>query len=283
MKKLFILMTSTLIILLSGCNQNEFQRIFKKIDFNQDIGLYYIDNSKDTDSLLIFASTNNLSDEEFNYLVDSDIHIMLIADNNNKIMLKPDNIEWQQCNPNLLKNGISLRLIFNRTKDMHDLTFKNIVFTCNKTRVTMKVQPIYLNIYTSKKNGISIMEAPIAPQNKVPVNMKHSYAYKILDANGVITEDLEVEMFYPEDVHDYIDISGFITSRDENTEEQIKEDYKKTVSEEKLSKLKVYEIRCDYIIKKESNIIFQPKIKIRFSGKEQDLVPFEPICFFLTK
>ena len=108
-------------------------------------------------------------------------------------------------------------------------------------------------IYTSKKNGI---------------------------ANGVITEDLEVEMFYPEDVHDYIDISGFITSRDENTEEQIKEDYKKTVSEEKLSKLKVYEVRCDYIIKKESNIIFQPKIKIKFSGKEQDLVPFEPICFF---
>jgi hypothetical protein len=59
---------------------------------------------------------------------------------------------------------------------MHDLTFKNIVFTCNNTRVTMKVQPIYLNIYTSEKNGISIMEAPIAPQNKVPINMKHSYA-----------------------------------------------------------------------------------------------------------
>ncbi len=57
MKKLFILMTTTLIILLSGCNQNEFQRIFKKIDFNQDIGLYYIDNSKDTDSLLLFASS----------------------------------------------------------------------------------------------------------------------------------------------------------------------------------------------------------------------------------
>ncbi|HBC98666.1 MAG TPA: hypothetical protein DC053_03630, partial [Lachnoclostridium sp.] len=168
MKKLFILMTTTLIILLSGCNQNEFQRIFKKIDFNQDIGLYYIDNSKDTDSLLLFASTNNLSDEEFNYLVDSNIHIMLIADNN-KIMLKSDNIEWQQCNPNLLKNGISLRLIFNKTKDMHDLTFKNIVFTYNNTRVTMKVQPIYLNIYTSEKNGISIMEAPIAPQNKVPI------------------------------------------------------------------------------------------------------------------
>lgn len=117
---------------------------------------------------------------------------------------------------------------------------------------------LYKYIYTSKKNGISIIEAPIAPQNKVPVNMKHSYAYKILDANGVITEDLEVEMFYPQDVHDYIDISGFITSRDEN------------------------KFRCDYIIKKESNIIFQPKIKIRFSGKEQDLVPFEPICFFIN-
>lgn len=280
MKKLFILMTTTLIILLSGCNENEFQRILKKVDFNQDIGLYCIDYSKDTDSLLLFASTNDLCDEEFNYLVDSNINIMLIADNNNKIMLKPDNIEWQQCDPNLLKNGISLRLIFDRTRDMNEMIFKNIVFTSNKTRVTMKIQPIYLDVYTSEKNGISIMESPIAPQNKVSVNKKHSYAYKILDANGIISEDLEVEMFYPENVRNYIDINGVITSRDQNTEKQVKEDYKNTVSEEELSKLKVYEVRCDYIIKKESNIIFQPKIKIRFSGKEQDLVPFEPICFF---
>jgi len=279
MKKIFILMTTTLIILLSGCKENEFQRILKKVDFNQDIGLYHIDNSKDTDSILLFASTSNLSDEEFNYLVDSNIHIMLIADNN-KIMLKPDNIEWQQCDPNLLKNGISLRLIFDRTKDMHEMIFKNIVFTSNKTSVTIKLKPIYLDVYTSEENGISIMESPIGPKNKVSVNKKHSYAYKILDANGIISEDIEVEMFYPEDVRNYIDINSLITSRDENTEKQIKEDYKNTVSEESLSKLKVYEVSCDYIIKRESNITFQPKIKIRFSGQEQDLVPFEPIYFF---
>ncbi len=279
MKKLFILLTATLIILLSGCNENEFQRILKKVDFNQDIGLYYIDNSKDTDSLLLFASTKNLSDEEFNYLVDSNIHIMLMSDNN-KLMLEPDNIEWKRCDPNLLKNGISLRLFLNKTKDMQEMVFKNIVFTSKKTKVTMKIQPIYLNVYTSEKNGISIMESPIAPQNKVSLNKNHSYAYKILDANGVITEDLEVEMFYPENVHNYIDISSLIASRDENTEKQIREDYKNTISEEELAKIKVYEVRCDYIVKKESNITFQPKIKIRFSEKEQDLVPFEPICFF---
>ncbi len=279
MKKLFVLMITILIILLSGCNENEFQRILKKIDFNQDIGLYYIDNSKDTDSLLLFASTKNLSDEEFNYLVDSNIHIMLMSDNN-KLMLEPDNIEWKQCDPNLLKNGVSLRLFLNNTIDMHEMILKNIVFTSNKTKVTMKIQPIYLDVYTSERNGISIMESPIAPQNKVSLNKKHSYAYKILDANGVITEDLQVEMFYPENVHNYIDISGLIASRDENTEKQIREDYKNTISDEELAKIKVYEVRCDYIIKKESNITFQPKIKIRFSGKEQDLVPFEPICFF---
>ncbi len=280
MKKLIILMVTSLIILISGCNENELQRILEKVDFNQDISLYYIDNSKDTDSMLLFASTSDLSDEEFDYLVNSNIHIMLIADDNKKIMLKPDNIEWQQCDPNLLKNGISLRLIFDRTKDINQMVFKYIVFTSDKTRVTMNVQPIYLDVCTSENNGISIMESPIAPQNKVSVDKKYSYAYKILDANGIISDDIEVEMIYPENVRNYIDIKGLITTRDINTEKQIKEDYKNTVSKESLSKLKVYEVRCEYIIKKESNITFQPKIKIRFSGKEQDLVPFEPICFF---
>lgn len=279
MKKLFIFITTILIILLSGCNENELQRILKKVDFNQDIGLYNIDNSKETDSLLLFASTNNLCDEEFNYLVNTNIHIMLIADNNN-IILTPDNIEWQKCDPNLLKNGISLRLIFNRTKDMYQMSYKKIVFTSNNKRVTIKIQPIFLDVYTSEKNGISIMEAPIAPQNKVSVNKKYSYAYKILDVNGFISEDIEVEMLYPENVHNYIDITNLITSRDENTEKQIKEDYKNTINKEELSKLKVYEVRCDYIIKKDANITFQPKIKIMYSGKEQYLVPFEPICFF---
>jgi hypothetical protein len=91
-------------------------------------------------------------------------------------------------------------------------------------------------------------------------------------------------LIYPEDVKEFIEIINVEVNRDEYTEEQIKKEYKNKIDEKKLGEIKVYEIKCTYILKKKGNIVFQPEIKLLFDKKELSLAPFEPISFlnFLT-
>lgn len=279
MKKMLNLTMFILVILLSGCKRSESYSILEKIEFNQN-GLYCIDKTKDVNSMLLFGVVNNFNIEEFNELDKSDVYITLVSDDNQEIIFKPENIEWQQCDSNVLKNGISMRLNFEKIDFLYPLVIKKVVFNKDKIKIEKKIQNTYIDICSSEKNGISVMEAPISPKNEIVINEKYSFAYKILDAKGIITEDLKAEVSYDREFYKYIDINSVTILRDEESENQIKEDYKNIITEEELEKIKVYDLRCEYMIKKKSNIIFQPKIIIQFSTIKQELSPFEPIFFF---
>lgn len=124
------------------------------------------------------------------------------------------------------------------------------------------------------------MESPFAPKNKIEIGKEYSFGYKILDSNHIMTHDIRSEIIYPDEAKKFIEIINVNIYRDENTEDQLKEEYKGKVDENKLKNIAVYELRCTYIIKEQGKIVFQPEIKLFFDQKEQSLAPLEPICFF---
>lgn len=125
------------------------------------------------------------------------------------------------------------------------------------------------------------MESPFAPKNKIEIGKEYSYAYKILDSNKIITNDIRSEIIYPDEAREFIEIINVNVTRDEYSEDQIKEEFKDSVDEKKLENIAVYEVLCTYIIKKRGNIVFQPEIKLFFDQKEQSLAPFEQFVFLI--
>lgn len=281
MKKFLAIAAILLIVQLSGCQRSEIYNVLGKIDFNEDMGLYCIDNYNESNSLILFAVENNLSKDEFKLLADLKMDVTLVSMDDEKIFVNSNNIEWKECDPNLLKSGLSLRLKLNNTKDLNDMVINKIVFTTNKKSIKIDINPIYLNIITSLDNGITVMEAPIAPKHKVEINKKYTFSYKILDQSGELKNDLKASVIYNENISKYIEIVNIEVLSDKNMENQILTEYKDKLDEEKLAKIKVYELRCDYIIHEKSNIVFQPHTLLHYSDQELDLIPFEPICFFM--
>jgi hypothetical protein len=282
MKKVLSVLAIILMIQLSGCQKSEFYTILDKINFNQDLGVYCIDSSKDNDSLILFAIGDNVSKEDLEFLDNLNMKVTLVSNDNKKEIIESNNAKWEVCDPNFLKNGLSLRLTLKINMSLNDMVINKIMFTSNKNAFKIDINPIYISTITSIDNGITIMEAPVAPKHNTEVGKQYSYAYKILDQSGNITNDLRASILYNENLNKYIEISNIEIIPDENMENQIKTDYKNKVSKEKLSKIKIYEIRCYYIIHKKSNIVFQPRILLQYSDKKQDLIPFEPICFFMN-
>lgn len=85
---------------------------------------------------------------------------------------------------------------------------------------------------------------------------------------------------YPEEIEKYIEIDDVIVSRDEDTELQIKNEYKNQSTKVDLNKIRVYNIECTYILKENVYFVFQPLLELQDTVESQSLVPFEAICFF---
>ncbi|WP_209869644.1 hypothetical protein [Paenibacillus silagei] len=255
----------------------------KKLDFNQAIGVYTIDleHSKDINpSILLVGETNKLKKDELNELNDQNTSITLLNGKKESIKFNAENIKWQIYDPKLLEEGFSVRLIFSNILDLKESLLDNLAIEHeDNKKIKKNISPIYLQFYSGKQNGLSIMESPFAPKNKIEIGKKYSYAYKILDSNKIITNDIRSEIIYPDEAREFIEIISVNISRDEYSEDQIKEEFKDSVDEKKLENIAVYEVLCTYIIKKREHIVFQPEIKLFFDQKEQSLAPFEPIVF----
>ncbi|MFC3746197.1 hypothetical protein [Paenibacillus sp. GCM10012306] len=191
-----------------------------------------------------------------------------------------EDIKWKLSDPILLKGGFSLRLTSDNILKMNEEVFDKIIIDIDKRIIKRNINPLYLQFYSGEQNGISIMESPIAPKNKVILGKEYSYSYKILDLNHIITNDIRAELIYPDEIRNFIEIVNVKVNPDIYTEEQIKEEYRGKVDEEKLNGLKIYEIQSTYIIKKQGSIIFQPEIKLFFDKYAHSLAPLEPISFF---
>lgn len=79
MKKFLAIAAILLIVQLSGCQRSEIYNVLGKIDFNEDMGLYCIDNYNESNSLILFAVENNLSKDEFKLLADLKMDVTLIS------------------------------------------------------------------------------------------------------------------------------------------------------------------------------------------------------------
>ncbi|WP_150266127.1 hypothetical protein [Paenibacillus tepidiphilus] len=283
MKKIIGLLITILLLAISGCETNRFNNIMEKIEFNQVIGLYTINVNHSEDnvpSVLLFGKTLNLTEDMINELNELNTSITLLNENKDEIIFDSDDIEWGLSDPKLHKGGFSLRLTSNNILINNELVFDKIIIVANKKIIKRDINPIYLQFYSGEKNGISIMESPIAPKDKVILGKEYSYSYKVLDSNHAITNFNRAELIYPDEVRKFIEIINVNVIPDMYTEEQIKKEYKGRVDEKKIKGLKVYEIQCTYSVKKEGIIVFQPEIKLFFNKYEQSLAPFEPISFF---
>ncbi|MEK5031567.1 hypothetical protein MKY96_08990 [Paenibacillus sp. FSL R7-0302] len=234
-----------------------------------------------TPSILLVGKTNKLRNDELNELNNQNTSITLLNEKKESIKFNTENIKWQIYDPKLLEEGFSVRLVSNNILDLKEsLLNKVLIEHRDNKKIKKNINPIYLQFYSGKQNGLSIMESPFAPKNKIEIGKEYSYAYKILDSNKIITNDIRSEIIYPDEAREFIEIINVNVSRDEYSEDQIKEEFKDSVDEKKLENIAVYEVLCTYIIKKRGNIVFQPEIKLFFDQKEQSLAPFEPICFF---
>ncbi|WP_340024290.1 hypothetical protein MHI24_04060 [Paenibacillus sp. FSL K6-1096] len=284
MKKHTIVILIFLITVISGCGNKNSNSLFKKIDFNQAIGVYSIDleHSKDkVPSILLVGNTYDLKKNNFNDLSSQNTSVTILNDKNEAIKFSAENVDWQIYDPILLEDGFSLRLSSNKLADLKEPIFNKVTIE-NKDQKDDKrnISPIYIQFYSGKQNGLSVMESPFAPKNKIEIGKEYSFGYKILDSNHIMTHDIRSEIIYPDEAKKFIEIINVNIYRDENTEDQLKEEYKGKVDENKLKNIAVYELRCTYIIKEQGKIVFQPEIKLFFDQKEQSLAPLEPICFF---
>lgn len=281
MKK--ILAIVIFLLLLSGCETGRIKNILNSMELDQEIGIYTIDIDYSIDNhptLLLFGSGSKLEKDMLHELNNSNMSISLLNGKKNKIEFNTEDIVWDWSDSNLLEDGFSIRLTSEKLSQSNDIFFDRIKFTLDKEIIERTIKPIYLHIVSGEQNGISVMESPIAPKSQIVLGKEYSYSYKIFDSNHIITSDVKAELFYPEEVKDFIEIVRVDIKPDTYTEEQIKQEYKEKVEMKKLNGLKVYEVECTYILKKKGNVVFQPEIKLLFNNKEQSLAPFEPMCFF---
>lgn len=282
MKKFVVLLVTFFILAISGCDSDRVHDIIERMEFNQAVGTYTInidESESNVPSILLFGSSSNLTEDMLNRLNDSVTSITLSNEKRDRIKFNPENIEWKLSDPNLLKDGFSLRLTSNNLSKSIGLVFDEIIIDINKRKVKRELNPLYLQYYSGEQNGISIMESPLAPKNKVILGKEYSYSYKVLDSNHIITSDIRVELLYPDEVRNFIEIVNVEINPDLHTEEQIKEEYKDKLDEKKLNGIKVYEIQCTYTIKRQGTIVFQPEIKLLFDKFQSTLAPLEPISF----
>lgn len=120
------------------------------------------------------------------------------------------------------------------------------------------------------------MEAPLAPQNKVIIDKEYSYSYRILDTGNIIDNSTKLDLAFPEEINDYIQIGNVDFRRDEVTENEIITEYPNNAVKD----LRVYEIICTYKILQKKRIVFQPTIILSNQKSYHELIPFDPICFF---
>lgn len=283
MKKRVVLLIIFLLLAISGCDTNRINNIMEKIEFNQAVGVYTINvdhSENNVPSVLVFGTTKNLTKDTLNELNDLNTSITLSNEKKDEIKFSSEDMEWRLSDPMLLKGGFSLRLTSDNLLKLNELVFDEIKINIDKRTIKRGINPVYLQFYSGEQNGISIMESPIAPKNKVILGKEYSYSYRSIDLNHIITNDIRAELIYPDEVRNFIEIVNVKVNPDIYTEEQIKEEYKGKVNEKKLSGLKIYEIQITYIIKKQGIIVFQPEIKLFFDKYEHSLAPFEPISFF---
>lgn len=283
MKKIMFLIEVALLLIVFGCESNSISNILNKLEFNQAVGIYTINikhSENNGSSLLLFGSTSNLKKDTFEKLNKSDITITLSNEKKDEIEFSPDDIEWELTDQNFLVEGFSIRLNSDRILGLEKLGFDKIKIKLGSKTFKENISPVYLQFYSGEENGISVMESPISPKNVTALNKEYSYSYKILDSNHIITSDIKAELIYPKEVKSFIEIVTVEVNPDIYAEEEIKEEFRNKVDKKILKELKVYEIKCNYIIKKKENIVFQPEIKLLYNNKEQSLAPFTPISFF---
>lgn len=284
MGKFKIILLTFLILLLSGCNSGEELDIVENIKFNEVAASYTIDRNTSDCELLLYGNCNKMEEKNFKELNNQDILVSLIGTCNEKQVSYSANIvRWEVSDSKLLNSSILLHLSINNYKDLGDkVRVDKIIFRISNSKVEKELKDTYINAYDSTHSSMSIMEAPVAPKGSIDLNKEHTYSYKILDTSG-INRDLSAKVMYPDEMEKYIEIDDVVVNRDENTELQIKNDYKNQPTKVDLEKIRVYNVECTYILKEDTNFVFQPLLELQDAVENQSLVPFDAICFFNNK
>lgn len=289
LKNKLLIILLALLITSVGCKDTRISienditnTILENIEFNQAVGVYST-NLKQSDStvssLLLFGRVSNINNESFETLNNSEIFLKLSNNKKDEIKFTPEEIEWELLYSSLLNGEFVIHLTTDRIVGVEKLVFDKIKLDVNNNSITKNINPIYLQFYNGEHNGISVMESPLAPKNEIALGKEYTYSYRILDSNHIITNDVQAELIYPEEIENYIEIVNIEINQDRYTEEQLKEEYKGKLDVKKLREIQVYEIKCTYVIRNKGNIVFQPAIKLLFNNKEQTLAPSKPISF----
>ncbi|XBX04743.1 hypothetical protein QMP26_30470 [Enterocloster clostridioformis] len=268
------------VLLLSGCS-NKKQEIIEDIKFDEVVATYTIDRNKSDCELLLYGRCDNIGEDDLENLNKLDKKVTLIGTyDKRQISYSAEIDRWEMPDSNILTNGIVLHLSIDNCKNLvNKVKIDKMIFKISNSEVEKGLEKIYINAFDSSDSSLSIMEAPIAPIGSIELNKKHTYSYKILDISGT-DRDLRAKILYPEEIKKYIEIDDVIVSRDEETELQIKNEYKNQTTKVDLNKIKVYNIECTYILKEDAYFVFQPLLELQDAVESQSLVPFEAICFF---
>lgn len=280
MKKTILAILMVLLLLLSGC-RNEKQDIMKDIKFTEVVASYTIDRNKSDTELLLYGRCDNIGEDGLQNLNQIDKKVTLIGTyEKRQISYSAEINRWEVPDSKILTNGIVLHLSIDNCKNFVDkVKLDKMIFKFFNSELEKELDKIYINTFYSSNSDLSIMEAPIAPIGSIDLNKKHTYSYKILDTSGTY-KNLKAKILYPEEMKKYIEIEEVIVSRDENTELQIKNEYKNQSTKVDLNSIRVYNIECTYILKEDAYFVFQPLLELQDPVESQRLVPFEPICFF---
>lgn len=270
-----------LIFLLSGCNSNKKFETVENIKFNEVAATYTINRNTSDYLLVLYGSCDNISENNLKNLNSLDIQATLNGTYDKKqVSYNANIVKWEISDSKLLDNNILLYLSIENCMDLVDkVNMDKIIFKIFNSEIEQKIENTYINAYNGTDGSMSVMEAPIAPRGSIELNKKHTFSYKILDTSG-IDRELSAKVLYPNEVQKYIEIVDVAVNHDENTELQIKNNYKNQSTKVDLEKIRVYNIECTYILRKDANFVFQPLLKLQDAVENQSLVPFDAMCFF---
>ncbi|WP_094545954.1 hypothetical protein [Petroclostridium xylanilyticum] len=281
----------SIIIILTSCNSkvanyNQSLSYMELIEFDKYNSLITLNDDIDPnsyESILFYGKINSSQAiEEIEEDIKQELKSISLIQNE-EIIMESDNFIWNINDSDNIKNfELQVNILPNKIDTNVYIDKLQLNLNTDK-KITKEIGMYYINTHNMANNKIlSVVESPIEP-HKLPVIGKEStVSYRIMTLTENFNNNFKVTVDVPEFFTKFFSITSVKWNYDDKLTEDIKKEYKKSITEAEIKNVKIYEVIVTYKVNEKSNILFKPLIFSDITNSNEFCTPSVPLKFHYT-